>query len=108
MLAAWQRAGLDDGDGGSADALHGKRRQGIVALVAHAGGVDGAVGADGDGGDLAAGRFEEHVAFAFGADAVDEAGAVGAGDEVALGVPGQGADVGFVALEECLRLGAGL
>ena len=95
-----QRTGLDDGEGDGANALHRKRGQRIVAFVADAGGEDGAVGGDGDGGDLAARGFEEHVAFALRADAIDEAGAVGAGDQIAFGVPREGADVLFVGFEE--------
>ena len=92
----------------AADSLHRQRRQRIVALVAHAGRVDGSVGADGDGGDLAPRGLEEHVALALRIDAVDQAGAVGAGDQIALRVPGQSADVRLVALEEQLRRGARL
>ena len=47
-----------------ADSLHRQRRQRIVALVAHAGRVDGSVGSHGDRGDLAPRRFKEHVALA--------------------------------------------
>ena len=72
-----------------ADALHGKRRQGIAVLVADAGRVNRAFGGDGNRGDLAARRVEEYIALAFGADAVDKAGAVGTCDQIALGVPGQ-------------------
>ena len=52
--------------------------------------------------------IEEHVAFAFGADAVDEPRSVGAGDQIALRVPGQRADVRFIGLEKGFRLRAGL
>ena len=85
--------GLDDGDGGGANALHGKRGQRIAGLVADAGGVDGAFGSDGYGGDFAPGGIEEHVALALGADAVDEAGAVRAGDQIALRIPCERANV---------------
>ncbi len=78
----------------------GSGGSGIAALVAHAGGVDGSVGGDGDGGNFAAGRLKEHVAFALRVDAVDQAGAVRAGDQIAFRVPRQGADVRLVALEE--------
>ena len=82
------------------DTLHGQRRQGIVALVADAGCEDGSVGGDGHGGDFAARGFKEHVAFALRTDAIDEAGAVGAGDEVALRIPRERADVLLIALEK--------
>ena len=90
------------------DALHGERGQGIVALVADAGSEDGAVGGDGDGGNFAARGFKEHVAFALRTDAIDEAGAVGAGDQVAFRVPRESANVLFVALEKQFWLCVGL
>ena len=43
-----QRSRLNHGDGDRARSLHGQRRQRVVALVAHAGRVDGSVGGDGD------------------------------------------------------------
>ena len=103
-----QRTGLHDGESDGADALHGKRRKRIVGFVAHAGCVDGAVGADSDGGDFAARSFKEHVAFALRADAIDQAGAVGAGDQVAFCVPRQGTDVLLVALKKISGPASGL
>ena len=91
-----------------ANALHGERGQGIVALVANAGGEDGAVGGYGHGGDFAARGFEEHVAFALRADAIDEAGAVGAGDQISFCVPGESANVLFVAFEKQFGMGVGI
>ena len=91
-----------------ADSLHRQRRQRIMALVAHAGRVDRSVGADGNGGDLPPRRLEEHVALALRIDAVDQSRAVGAGNQVALRVPCQSADMRLVALEKQFRRGAWL
>ena len=79
-----------------------------MALVAHAGRVDGAIGGYCERSNLAARRLEEHVAFALWADAIDQARAVRAGDQVALRVPCERADVLLVALEEEFRLCSGL
>ena len=98
------RSRLNDGHRDRPGSLHGQGRQRIAALVAHAGGVDGSIGGDGDGGDLAARRFKEDVAFAVEIDAVNQAGAVGAGNQIAFSVPGERADVLLVALEKSLRL----
>jgi len=43
--------------------LNRQWRQGIVALVAYAGGIDGSVRGNGDRGDFAAGRLKENIAF---------------------------------------------
>ena len=97
-----------------AGSLHGQRRQRVVALVAHAGRVDGSVGGHGNGGDLAARRLEEHVAFPLRTDAINQPASVRAGNQVGLRVPaplrfpGQAANVLLVALEKELRLCSGL
>src|SRR5580658_3416178 len=102
-----ERLRLDDSDGDGGHSLHRQRRERVAALVADTGGIDRSVGCDGNGRDFAARRLEQNVALAAGIDAVDEARAVGAGDEVSLCIPGEIADVGFVALEEELRSSAG-
>ncbi len=79
-----------------------------MAFVANAGGEDGAIGGDGDRGDFATRGFKQHVAFALRTNAIDEAGAIGAGDEVALGVPGESANMLFVALEKQFGTGVGI
>src|SRR5215469_9228273 len=97
------RGRLNNRDGGGSYPLHRKRGQGVVRFVAYVSGVDGTGGVDGNRCNLAARRFEQHIAFAFGTDAIDKTGAVGAGDQVSFRVPRQGANVGFVALEELFR-----
>ncbi len=86
----------------------GSGGQRIMALVAHARRVDGSIRANGQRSDFAPGSFEQYVALALRIDAVHEAAAVGTGDQVALRVPRQRADMLLVALEELFRLGAGL
>src|ERR1700744_4404580 len=70
------------------------------ALFSHAGGVDVALLIDCQRGDLFFRRAVEHEAFALRRDAVDEATALGTGDEVLVVIEGELADEGFVALEE--------
>ena len=70
------------------------------ALFSGGGGVDIAGCIDGERGDFFLGGAVENEGFAGGRDAIDEAAAVGAGDEVAFGIEGQNANVDFVALEE--------
>ena len=88
--------------------MHRQRRQRIVALVSHAGRVDGSVGGHGNRRDLALWRLEEHVALALRVDPVDQSRSVGAGNQIALGVPRQRPNVLLIALEKSLGLGGGL
>jgi len=101
----------DNGDGrgdGAAGAAAGRQRgKRIFALAADACRVDGAVGRDREGGDFLFGRVVDHICLAALADAIDEAGAVRACDEVAVGREGEGADVRLVALVEERGLAAG-
>jgi len=78
-----------------------------VRFVAYAGCVDGSVGGYGKRSNLTARRFIEHVAFALFVYAINEARAIGAGNQIAFCIPGQGADVRFIGLEEEFRLAAG-
>src|SRR5208337_2514216 len=74
-----------------------------MALIAHAGCVDGSTSADGNSGDLPPRRLEEHVALALRVDAVDQPRTVRAGDQVALAVPCESANMRLVAPEKQLR-----
>src|ERR1700733_1262656 len=55
---------------------------------------------EGEGRDLFLGGAVEDETFPGGRNAVDQAAAVGAGDEVSVGVEGQHADGGLVTFEE--------
>ena len=81
---------------------------GAAAFFADTRGIDVALLIDGERGDFFFRRAVEDEAFALRRDAVDEAAAVGSGDEVLLVVDGESADVGFVALEEDAALAAAI
>ena len=63
-------------------------------------GIDVAGFVDGQGRDFFFRRAVEHEAFSAGRDAIDQAAAVGTGDQIAFVVKGHHPDVGFVTLKE--------
>ena len=69
-------------------------------LFAHARSVDVSGGVERQGGDFFLGRAVENEGFAIGRNAVHQAAAVRAGNQVALGIERQHADVGLVAGEK--------
>ena len=73
---------------------------GSSPLFADASSIDVPSPIDGQGGDLLLGRAVQNEAIALRRDAIDEAAAVGAGEEVAKLVEVEGANLGFVALEK--------
>ncbi len=100
-----RRGGWGDRDGWSGhNRTHGRRRSGRrgrrPALLAGSGGIDIACEVHGESGDLLFGCAVQDEGFALRGDAIDQATAVGAGDEVAAIVEVEGANLGFVALEE--------
>ena len=70
------------------------------AFLAHAGGIDVAFAIEGERRDLFLGSAVQDEAFAGRRNAVYQAAAIGAGNQVALRIERQHADVGLVALEE--------
>ena len=70
-------------------------------------GIDVAGAIEGERGDLFLGRAVEDETFARGRNAVDESAAVGAGNQIALRIEGEDANVGFVALEKYRVLAVG-
>ncbi len=101
------RSGLHHRDRDRGHSLQRQRRQGIVALVAGAGRVNGSVLVHSDRGNLTPWRFKQNVAFSLRVDAVHQSAAVRPRNQVALAVPRQRPDVRLVAPEELLGLCAG-
>ena len=69
-------------------------------LLAGPGGVDIAGVVNGERGDFFLGSAVEDERLASWRDAIDQAAAIGAGNQIPLGIEGEDANVHFVAFEE--------
>ena len=100
------RSGGNDGNGcgGHRDALHRQRRQWALGLFAHRCDVQPAIRGLGQGRYFALGRVVNDQAFAVFADAIDQSPAVGAGDQVSVGLEEEAANMLLVTLEIDLRV----
>ena len=75
-------------------------RSSASTFLSHAGGINISRFVDGQRGDFFFRCAVKHEAFAAGLDLVYQSTAVRAGDQIALGIHRQHADVGFIAFEE--------
>ena len=76
------------------------RRRGSGTLLSRGSGVNIAHAVDGERGNFFLGRAVENERVAIRRDAIDQTAAIGAGNQVSLGIERKNANVDFIALEK--------